>query len=124
MVELINPIVRRWIEDGKSDPDGFWARAAGELPWFRRWDRTFVWEPPTFRWFDGGMTNLCWNALDHHVKTGRGAQAALIALNERGERRTFTYSELLAEVRKVAAALRGIGIGRGDRVTIYMTTNV
>jgi acetyl-CoA synthetase len=68
------------------------------------------------------MTNLCWNALDHHVETGRGAQAALVALNERGERRTFTYSELLEEVRKVAAALRGIGIGRGDRVTIYMPT--
>jgi acetyl-CoA synthetase len=122
MVELINPIVRRWIEDGKSDPDAFWARAAGELPWFRRWDRAFVWEPPTFRWFDGGMTNLCWNALDHHVKQARGDQAALVALNERGERRTFTYSELLEEVRKTAAALRGIGIGRGDRVTIYMPT--
>jgi acetyl-CoA synthetase len=122
MVDLINPIVRRWIEDGKSDPEGFWSRAAGELPWFRRWDRAFVWEPPTFRWFDGGMTNLCWNALDHHVESGRGGQAALIALNERGERRTFTYSELLAEVKTTAAALRGIGVGRGDRITIYMPT--
>jgi acetyl-CoA synthetase len=122
MVDLINPIVRRWIEDGKSDPEGFWSRAAGDLPWFRRWDRAFVWEPPTFRWFDGGMTNLCWNALDHHVESGRGGQAALVALNERGERRTFTYSELLEEVRKAAAALRGIGIGRGDRITIYMPT--
>ncbi|MDQ6891285.1 MAG: acetate--CoA ligase [Acidobacteriota bacterium] len=122
MVDLINPIVRRWIEDGKSDPEGFWSRAAAELPWFRRWDRAFVWEPPTFRWFDGGMTNLCWNALDHHVECGRGAQAALIALNERGERRTFTYSELLSEVRNAAAALRGIGVGRGDRITIYMPT--
>jgi len=122
MVDLINPIVRRWIEDGKSDPEGFWSRAAGELPWFRRWDRAFVWEPPTFRWFDGGMTNLCWNALDHHVASGRGGQAALVALNERGERRTFTYSELLGEVETAAAALRGIGVGRGDRITIYMPT--
>jgi acetyl-CoA synthetase len=122
MVDLINPIVRRWIEDGKGDPEAFWSRAAGELPWFRRWDRAFVWEPPTFRWFDGGMTNLCWNALDHHVERGRGAQPALVALNERGQRRTFTYSELLGKVQNVAAALRGIGIGRGDRITIYMPT--
>jgi acetyl-CoA synthetase len=121
-MDLINPIVRRWLEDGKGDPDAFWARAAAELPWFRTWDTTFTWTPPTFRWFEGGLTNLAWNALDHHVLRGRGGHAALVALNERGERRIFTYAELLREVERAAAALRGIGIGRGDRITIYMPT--
>ncbi|MEO8430785.1 MAG: acetate--CoA ligase [Acidobacteriota bacterium] len=122
MVELINPIVRRSIEDGRADPEGFWARAAGELPWFSPWEKTFSWTPPTFRWFEGGSTNLCWNALDHHVERGRGGQAALVAVNERGERRAFTYGELLGQVQVVAAALRGMGIARGDRITIYMPT--
>jgi acetyl-CoA synthetase len=121
-MKLINPVVRRWLEDGVADPEAFWDRAARALPWFRTWDRTFVWEPPTFRWFVGGQTNLAFNALDHHVRHGRGAQTALVGLNERGERRTFTYAGLLAEVERVAAAMRGLGLGRGDRVTIYMPT--
>ena len=90
--------VRDVIAEAHDDPEGFWARAAGDLPWFRRWDRVFDHEPPTFRWFVGGQTNLAYNALDHHVADGRGEQAALIALNERGERRVFTYAQLLHEV--------------------------
>ena len=78
--------------------------------------------PPTFRWFEGGLTNLAWNALDHHVAGGRGGHAALVGVNERGERRVFTYAELLSQVERIAAALRGLGIGKGDRVTIYMPT--
>jgi acetyl-CoA synthetase len=122
-MDLINPIVRRWIEDARMDPEAFWARAARELPWFRVWDKTFSWDPPTFRWFEGGQTNLAWNALDFHVEHGRGGQAALVALNERGERRVFTYAQMRHEVERVAAALRGMGIGRGDRITIYMPTS-
>ncbi|HWZ85264.1 MAG TPA: acetate--CoA ligase [Thermoanaerobaculia bacterium] len=121
-MQLINPIVRRWLDEGLSDPDAFWARAARVLPWFRQWDATFAWEPPTFRWFVGGRTNLCWNALDHHLAAGRGGHAALVGLNERGERRVFTYAQLHSEVERAAAALRGMGVGRGDRVTIYMPT--
>ena len=122
-MKLINPIVRRWLDDGLSDPPAFWARAARALPWFRPWDEAFVWEPPTFRWFVGGRLNLSWCALDHHVENGRGGHAALVGLNERGERRVFTYAQLLSEVERAAAALRGMGIGRGDRVTIYMPTS-
>ena len=121
-MKLINPIVRRWLDDGLSDPPAFWARAARALPWFRPWDEAFVWEPPTFRWFVGGRLNLSWCALDHHVENGRGGHAALVGLNERGERRVFTYAQLLSEVERAAAALRGMGIVRGDRVTIYMPT--
>ena len=121
---LITPIVNRWVEDGLRDPEGFWERAARELPWFRTWDRVFEWTPPTFRWFIGAQTNLAYNALDYHVARGWGGHAALVYVNERGGRSVFTYAQLLFEVKRVAAALRGLGIRRGDRVTIYMPTSV
>jgi acetyl-CoA synthetase len=121
-VELIHPIARRWLEDARTDPDAFWDKAAQAIPWFERWDSVFEWTPPTFRWFSGGKTNLAWNALDHHVEAGRGGHAALVGVNERAERRVFTYAQLLHEVERVAAALRGMGIEKGDRLTIYMPT--
>ena len=118
----INPTVRRWVENARKAPDEFWARAANELPWFRKWDRVFDWDPPSFRWFVGAQPNLAYNCLDHHVANGRGDRTALIYVNERGERRRFTYRELTTEVERVAAGLRALGIDRGDRVTIYMPT--
>src|SRR6516225_4614376 len=121
-MELINPVVRRRLDDAARDPEAFWAKAASKLHWFGPWEKTFVWEPPTFRWFVGGMTNMAWNCLDYHVNHGKGGHTALVALNERGERRLFTYAQLLHEVERVAAALRGMGIGKGDRITIYMPT--
>src|SRR5215470_1235003 len=121
-MRLVNPVVARWLEDGRSDPEAFWDRAARVLHWFRPWDRTFVWEPPTFRWFEGGRTNLAFNALDRHLAEGRGGHAALVAVNERGERRVFTYAQLLSRVERAAAALRGMGVEKGDRITIYMPT--
>jgi acetyl-CoA synthetase len=122
MMQPINPIVQRWREDARENPEQFWARAAAELPWFRTWDRVFEWERPTFRWFVGAQTNLAYNCLDHHVARGWGGHTALIYLSERGERRLFTYAMLLHEVERVAAALRGMGIQKGDRLTIYMPT--
>jgi len=121
-MEVVNPIVARWQREAKADPEEFWARAARKAPWFRTWDRVFEWEPPTFRWFAGAQTNLCYAALDHHVERGWGGHAALIAENERGERRVYTYGQLLRQVKRLAAALRGLGIERGDRVGIYMPT--
>jgi acetyl-CoA synthetase len=120
---LVTPRVQRFLDEARSDPDGFWDRAARELPWFRTWDKVFEWTPPTFRWFIGAETNLCYNAVDHHVANGRGGHAALMYLNERGERAVYTYAQVLHEVKRIAAALRGLGIGKGDRVTIYMPTS-
>jgi acetyl-CoA synthetase len=121
-VKLVNPLVCRFLEDAASDPEAFWSKAAAALPWFKRWEKVFVWEAPTFGWFLGAETNLAWNALDHHILQGRGGKAALVAVNERGERRVFTYAQLKYFVERVAAALRGMGVARGDRITIYMPT--
>ena len=122
-MDVINPIVRRWLDDAAADPEAFWARAAEQSHWFRKWDRAFSWNYPNFRWFEGGETNLAYNCLDQHVKNGRGGQTALACVNERGERRVFTYAQLRHEVERVAAALRGMGIQKGDRITVYMPTS-
>jgi acetyl-CoA synthetase len=66
-MDLISPVVHRWVQDAREDPEDFWGKAAEQLPWFRKWDRVFEWTPPTFRWFVGGQTNLAYNALDYHV---------------------------------------------------------
>jgi acetyl-CoA synthetase len=121
-VDVVNPMVRRMQQEARDDPDGFWANEAERLPWFKKWDTVFDWTPPTFRWFSGAETNLAWNCLDRHVAAGRSGHGALIGVNELGERRTYTYGQLLREVERVAAALRGMGVGKGDRVTVYMPT--
>jgi len=118
-----------FARQAKEDPDGFWARAAEELPWHRRWDRVFDWQPEApddrgryFKWFIGGLTNLAFNCVDRHVESGDGERIALLCLNERGDRDALTYAQLQGEARKAAAALRGLGLNRGDRVGIYMPT--
>ena len=122
-VRLVSPVVNRWVEDGRNDPEGFWARAAKELPWSRPWDRVFEAKPPSFKWFVGAETNLGYNAVDRHVADGQGGRAALIYFNERGDRVVLTYAQLLQEVTRVSAALRGLGVGKGDRVTLSMPTS-
>ena len=131
MTELVSPRVRSLCRDGLEAPDAFWAAAAEKLPWFRRWDSVFDWDPERpdergryFRWYSGGLTNLAWNCVDRHVARGQGGRAAIVGLNERGDRDVLTYAQLQHEVRRCAAALRGLGVGRGDRVGIYMPTCV
>ena len=115
--------VTAWRKAATDDPDGFWGRAAEELRWSKKWERVLDWQAPTFRWYQGGRSNLAYNCVDHHVASGRGAATALITENERGETRTFTYAELLADTKRISAALRGLGIEKGDRIAIYMPTS-
>ncbi|MEX2146906.1 MAG: propionyl-CoA synthetase [Candidatus Rokuibacteriota bacterium] len=105
-----------------KDPAGFWGAAAEELYWDRRWDRVFDdSRPPFHRWFTGGMLNTCYNALDIHVDRGRGRQRALIYDSPvTGTVKAFTYAELRDAVALFAGALAGQGIGKGDRVILYM----
>jgi propionyl-CoA synthetase len=65
-----------------ADPEGFWAEAAEQIHWYRRWDKVLDdSNPPFYRWFTGGMVNTCYNAIDRHVEDGRGDQAALFPIN-------------------------------------------
>jgi acetyl-CoA synthetase len=106
----------------EREREDFWGRAAEMVGWSTPPSATFEPDPPSFRWFVGGRTNLAYNALDAHLEQGRGDLTALVAVDERGERRSLTYARLHAEVERIAAALRAQGIQRGDRITIYMPT--
>jgi len=104
------------------DPEGFWAAAAEDIHWERRWDRVFDGSRPPFaRWFPGGLLNTCYNALDLHIDRGRGKQQALIYDSPvTGTTRAYTYLELRDEVARCAGALKRLGVEPGDRVIIYM----
>jgi len=105
-----------------KDPNGFWAAAAEDIHWDRRWDRVFDdSRRPFYRWFEGGELNTCYNALDLHVDRGRGKQRALVYDSPvTGTVRAYTYFELRDAVALCAGMLRRQGIGKGDRVIIYM----
>jgi propionyl-CoA synthetase len=111
-------IHRRSIEN----PAEFWAEAAEGLVWERRWDRVLDdSNAPLYRWFPGGRLNTCYNAVDRHVQNGRGEQAAIIYDSPvTGTQRHISYRELQSEVAVFAGALANNGVGKGDRVIIYM----
>jgi len=105
-----------------EDPEGLWGDAAADVFWHRKWDRVLDTSRENFaRWFVGGQTNTCYNALDRHVDGGRGEQAALIYDSPlAGVTRTYTYRELRDETARFAGALAALGVAKGDRVIIYM----
>ena len=106
----------------ERDPEGFWAAAAEDVYWERRWDRVLdARRPPYYRWFAGGRLNTCYNALDGHIDRGRGKQLALIHDSPVTRSvRAFTYFELRDRVARFAGTLRRQGVEKGDRVIIYM----
>ncbi len=106
----------------QRDPQAFWAEAAAEIDWIEPAKKVFDPDAGIYgRWFAGGVVNTCWNAVDRHVKDGRGEQAALIYDSPvAGIKRSLTYNELLAEVSTLAAVLNDFGVGKGDRVIVYM----
>jgi acetyl-CoA synthetase len=103
-----------------EDPEGFWGEVASELEWFRPWDKVFQWDYPTFQWFLGGQCNITHNCLDRHLKTPIKNKAAFIWLGEDGSERVFTYGRLAQLVNRFANGLKSLGVGKGDRVVIYM----
>ncbi|MCB1683634.1 MAG: AMP-binding protein, partial [Pseudomonadales bacterium] len=105
-----------------SDPEAFWKDQAADLPWFE-FPKTILSQDANgaWRWFEGGKLNTAWLALDRHVEAGRGAQTALIYDSPvTGVIRKISYSELTEEVARTAGALAALGVGKGDRVIVYM----
>ncbi|KWW98349.1 acetyl-CoA synthetase [Carbonactinospora thermoautotrophica] len=111
--------MRHRLDWARRDPEGYWAFVAGQLPWAKPWERVFERDGASFRWFVGGRTNIAVNAVDRHADE-RPDQLALRYRNERGDARDLTYRELHELVRRYSAALRGLGVNRGDRITIYL----
>ncbi|HEV2487965.1 MAG TPA: acetate--CoA ligase [Terracidiphilus sp.] len=103
-----------------QDPEKFWAGVAGDLHWFKTWDKVLDWDLPWAKWFVGGKINLSYNCVDRHALGAHAQKTALIWEGEPGEVRRLTYADLHAEVQKFANALKSLGIKKGDRVAIYM----
>ncbi|MEY3487447.1 MAG: hypothetical protein RL075_1452 [Pseudomonadota bacterium] len=108
----------RWSID---QPDAFWTEQAKLIDWFKPFERVCNYDKPPFaHWFEGGLSNLCYNAVDRHLKE-RPDQAALIAIStETGSEKSYSFTELHREVQRMAASLKALGVQKGDRVLIYM----
>ncbi|HUG99241.1 MAG TPA: propionyl-CoA synthetase [Gammaproteobacteria bacterium] len=105
-----------------EEPEAFWAEAAGAIHWDKKWDKVLDdSKAPLYRWFTGAALNTCYNALDRHVEGGRGDQAALIYDSPvTATKTTYSYAQLRERVARLAGGLAGMGVGRGDRIIIYM----
>ncbi|MEV0630551.1 acetate--CoA ligase [Nonomuraea wenchangensis] len=108
-------------DEAAADSLSFWEHAAERLTWAKRWDRTLEWNPPFAKWFIGGELNVAYNCVDRHVEEGRGDKVAYYWEGEpEDDTRVLTYNDLKTEVSKAANALAELGVGKGDRVAIYM----
>jgi len=98
----------------------YWEEQARRLTWSKPWDTVLDWQPPFAKWFVGGQLNAAYNCVDRHVEAGRGAKVAFHWEGEPGDTRTITYADLLRDVCRATNALVELGVGKGDRVAIYM----
>ena len=115
--------VKDWTpwEEAERDLEGFWAKhAEAELHWFRKWEKVLEWNVPWAKWFVGGLINACYNCVDRHAQSWRRTKAAIVWEGEPGDWRVLTYQDLHREVQKFANVLKGLGVQKGDRVTIYL----
>ncbi len=106
-----------------QDPEGFWETVAERLTWYQKWHtvRDYDFVEGEIKWFEGGTLNACYNCLDRHVEAGHGDATAIIwEGNDPSEDRTFSFNELLTEVKKFANVLKAHGVEKGDRVCIYL----
>ena len=103
-----------------EDQEWFWGELSKEVHWYKNWDKVVTGDPPYYKWFEGGKTNITYNALDRHIKNGKADKVAYIWEGELGNVRKITYGDLYKEVNKVANGLKSLGIKKGDRVGIYL----
>jgi acetyl-CoA synthetase len=103
-----------------EDPVAFWEDWARQLEWMRPWTQALDWQPPHANWFVGGQLNASVNCLDRHVRTARRNTAAIVWEGEPGDRRTLTYFDLYRQVCQFANVLKQLGVGKGDRVALYL----
>ena len=106
-----------------DDPDKYWATIAERITWYQPWEtvRNFNFKEGKIKWFENGKLNVSYNCLDRHVESGMGEKTAIIwEGNNPEEDKSFTYSELLFQVKKFANVLKSFGVEKGDRVCIYM----
>ena len=110
------PEIRKLSQD---DFIKFWENQAKSLKWFKPWDTTLNWNPPFAKWFEGGLLNASYNALDIH-QIEKSNKIAIFWEGEDASQRSISYAELLTEVKKFANVLKSLGIQKGDRITIYL----
>jgi len=106
-----------------KDPEGFWAEQAERITWFKKWNKVWNWDfsKADISWYEGAELNACYNCVDRHVDNGHGNEIALIwEGNDSSESKKLSYNDLLTEVQLAANSLKGLGVGKGDRVCIYM----
>ena len=106
-----------------ENPDEFWASIAERVTWYKPWDkvRNFNFKEGKIKWYENGKLNVSYNCLDRHVDSGKGDKKAIIwEGNNPDEDKSFTYTELLSQVKKFANVLKNLGVEKGDRVCIYM----
>ncbi|HZT61637.1 MAG TPA: AMP-binding protein, partial [Burkholderiales bacterium] len=104
-----------------ANREGFWAEQAELVHWRKAHSKVLEYERPPFaKWFVGGETNLCHNAVDRHLEARADQKALVYISTETGEEKSFTYRELHAEVQRAAAMMKTLGVGKGDRVIVYM----
>ncbi len=106
--------------DADQDREAFWAKQAERLDWYQKWNKVLEWKVPFAKWFIGGKLNASYNCLDRHIKAGKGSKTAIIWEGERGEKKTLSYEDVYKDVNKFANAIKALGVGKGDRVAIYM----
>lgn len=102
-----------------DDSVSFWEEQSGRLYWFKKWDKPIEWNEPFVKWFVGGKINACYNALDIH-QAERRDKTAIIWEGEDGKSKKLTYGEIFTQVKKLSNTLKGMGVSKGDRVTIYL----
>ena len=114
---------KKMYEHSINNPEDFWAEQAERITWFKKWDNIWEWDfnKANIKWFEGAKLNACYNCVDRHVDEGYGEKTALIwEGNNPNETKSYNYNELLEKVQLAANALKKLGVGKGDRVCIYM----